>query len=119
MNYLELKIQLQLQTQDSPYEIMKAWDFGVAGLGNSVGVRVISKVKYRSAPNRTPAVVLQVEKGEMKSLQFFSVGRKLVDNWVPLSLPHLERLVGNAEGAPSTSAGSITPVGSYGSGGPV
>ena len=111
MNYLELKTQLQLQTPHLPYEIMKAWDFGVAGLGNLVGGRVISQVKHCSAPNRTPDVVLQVEKGEVKSLQFLPVGSNLVDNWAPLSLPHLERLVGNAEGAPSTCAGSITPVG--------
>ncbi len=42
LNDLELKTQLQLQTPDPPYEIKKAWDFGVVDLGNPVGGRVIS-----------------------------------------------------------------------------
>ena len=83
------------------------WVFGVASLGNPVGGRFISNAKYCSAPNRNHTITLQVEKGKVKSLQLLTVRRKLrklVDNWAPLYLPHLERQVRNAECASSTCA---------------
>ncbi len=66
MNDLELETQINSQTTDLPYEM--AWDFGVANVRYQVDGRVVSKVKNCSAPNRNTEVVLQEEKGEVKSL---------------------------------------------------
>ena len=71
MNDLELETQIQLQTTDLPYEMV--WDFGVASLGNPVGGRFISNAKYCNAPNRNHTVILQVEKGKVKSFQLLTV----------------------------------------------